>query len=328
MQYDVYGLGNAIVDYEIEISDQFLEENKVEKGLMTLVDEERQAELLNAMGNKITKRQAGGSGANSIFAISQFGGKAYYACRVANDEDGRMILGEYQENGIGSNLTIPTLTDGITGKCLVMITDDSERTMNTFLGITSNFSPEELDPEAIKQSKYLFIEGYLISSDSGRVAMKKAKEIAEANGVKTSLTFSDPAMVKYFGEPMKEVVGDGLDLLFCNEEEAQIYTGAETLEAALEALKEIAKTFVVTKGKEGALVYDGSNFIEIAPNTITAVDATGAGDMFSGAFLYGITNGLSFEKSGKLASLAAAKVVAQFGPRMTNEEMKEILKSI
>ena len=127
---------------------------------------------------------------------------------------------------------------------------------------------------------------------------------------------------------MKEVVGEGLDLLFCNEEEAQIYTGTDNLMDAREALKKVAKKFAITLGKNGAMIFDGDTFIDIEPYKVDAVDATGAGDMFSGAFLYGITNGLSYAGAGKLASMSSSRVVGQFGPRMTNEEMKEILSKL
>lgn len=324
-KYDVAGIGNALVDIEFKVKDQFFWDNKVEKGLMTLVDEERQNSLMQVINTAEAKKQAGGSAANSVVAVSQFGGKSYYNFRVGNDELGHFYLKNLEEAGVDSTLTPENLEEGITGKCLVMVTEDSERTMNTFLGITQNFSVKDLNEAAIKDSKYLFIEGYLITSENGKTAMKHAKKVAEENGVKVAVTFSDPAMVKYFREPFTEVIGAGVDLLFANEEEAMLYTGKDTLSEAREELKKIAKHFVITQGKNGAMIFDGDTFIDIEPYPTTAIDSNGAGDMFAGAFLFGITNGHSYASSGKLASMASSKIVSQFGPRLQGHEAKEIL---
>lgn len=327
-KYNVYGLGNAVVDYEIEVSDSFFSENEVEKGLMTLVDENRQKDLLTIVQNNIKKRQSGGSAANSIISLAQFGGKAFYSCKVANDEDGQFYMSGLSEAGVDTNLVVTNLEDGVTGKCLVMVSSDAERTMNTFLGITSDFSSKELDSHAIKYSEYVFIEGYLVSSDSGRVAMKAAKKIAKENDVKVSLSFSDPAMVKYFRDQMIEVVGDGIDLLFCNEEEAMLFTETESLMEAREELKKVANKFVITLGRNGAMIFDGDTFIDIESYNVNAVDTTGAGDMFCGAFLYGITQGHTLASSGKLASKAASVVVSSFGPRLELNQAINLRKDI
>ncbi|NHE56998.1 adenosine kinase [Cyclobacterium plantarum] len=324
-KYDVTGIGNALVDIEFEVSDTFLEQNGIEKGVMTLVDEERQSALMATINTRTSKLQCGGSAANTIIALSQFGGRAYYCCKVAQDELGRFFMDDLRESGVSHNLDPFELEKGITGKCLVMVTADAERTMNTFLGITQTFSNAQLNLEAIKDSKYLYIEGYLITSPDARAAMMQAKKTAQENGVKVALTFSDPAMVKYFGEGFKEVIGKGVDLLFANEEEAMIYTGKDNLSEAREAMKKLAKHFVITQGKNGAMIYDGDTFIDIEPYPTVAVDSNGAGDMFAGAFLYGITNGHSYASSGKLASMASSKIVSQFGPRLAWDEAGEIL---
>lgn len=327
-KYDVCAIGNALVDYEIEVEDQFFTDNQVEKGLMTLVDEERQAQLLDGVHGKIRKKQGGGSAANTIFGLSLFGGKGYYTCKVANDEDGSLYVNDLNDSGIDSNLDASNLHQGTTGKCLVMITPDAERTMNTYLGITTDFSANELDPEAIKSSNYLFMEGFLVSSPTGLEAMKEAKKIALENDVKVSLTFSDPSMVKYFRDQMKEVVGEGVDLLFCNIEEAELFTGVEGLEEVKKAITKVAKQFVITFSEKGSLVYDGKNFIDIQPYPTKAVDSTGAGDMFAGAFLYAINHGHSYEEAGKLASAASSAVVGKYGPRLKKELVDQIFSKI
>ncbi|MBT5168616.1 MAG: adenosine kinase [Opitutales bacterium] len=322
-KYHVYGMGNALVDIVTEVSDAFVNEHAIEKGLMTLVDEERQHQLVNAIYLPGSDRQCGGSAANTIIGAAQFGASCFYSCKVANDEMGDFYHQDLTSNGVSTNLSPGNHEEGITGKCLVMTTPDAERTMNTFLGITATYSPNEICEVSLKESEYLYIEGYLVTGDSSCEAMKTAKSLAEANGVKTALTFSDPSMVKYFKEPMTQVVGSGVDLLFCNEEEAMLFTDTETIASAKEALKSVARTFVITLGARGALLFDGQNEVQIAPFPTNAVDTNGAGDLFAGAFLYGITHGKSFAEAGKLASLASSRVVAKFGPRLSANQAKE-----
>ncbi len=326
--YDVCAIGNAMVDYEIKVEDSFFEANEVEKGLMTLVDEDRQQVLLEVVGEKITKKEGGGSAANTMVAFSQLGGRGYYSCKVANDDDGRFYLQDLHDNGLDTNLSIENLESGTTGKCLVMISPDAERTMNTFLGITTDFSTREVSEEAIKRSKYIYLEGALISSPTGRIAMKKARQIAIENGVKVSLTFWDPSMVKYFRNEMIELVGDGLDLIFCNEEEARLFTGKEDLEEAKTELVKKADKIVMTLGKDGAVIWDGEKWVSIDPVAVKAVDTTGAGDMYAGAFLYGLTQGHPTKECGNLASLASSMVVSKYGPRLEKKQMQEIKNEV
>jgi sugar/nucleoside kinase (ribokinase family) len=292
---------------------------------MTLVDEKRQGQLMKAIDMKKSRMASGGSAANTMIGVSQFGGNSFYSCLVANDDLGRFFLDDLQRNGVDTNLRFENCPTGITGKCLVMTSPDAERTMNTFLGISSNLSPQHLDEEAIKNSSFIYLEGYLVASPDGLEAMKEAKKIAERNNVRTTLTFSDPSMVKYFSPQMKEIVGASVDMLFCNEEEAMIYTGTSTLTDAREALKGVAKHFAITLGANGALIYDGDTFISIEPYAVKALDTNGAGDMFAGAFLFGITHGHSYAEAGKLASLASSRVVSQFGPRLESQQVKKVL---
>lgn len=327
-KYDVYAIGNALVDMEYEVSDQFLSEYKIDKGLMTLVDEPRQNELLDALGGTPKKQQCGGSAANTIIAVAQFGAKGFYSCKVASDPIGNFYFQDLQDNGVDSNLKTQDRKSGTTGKCLVLITSDAERSMNTFLGITQTISVEEVDVEAIKNAKYMYMEGYLVASPTGREAAIHARKAAEAAGVKTALTFSDVNMVKFFKDGLMEMIGTGVDLLFCNESEAMAYTGAQNLEAAREDLKKIAKTFVITRGENGAMIWDGTTFVTIESYKVTAVDSNGAGDMFAGAYLFAITHNHSHASAGKLASLAASRVVSQFGPRLKWHETQEIRNHI
>lgn len=327
-KYDVYGIGNAIVDIVTEVDHDFFIEHNVEKGVMTLVDEKRQMELMGGINMQKSKMTGGGSAANTVVAVNQFGGKSFYSLLVAQDEFGKFFLDDLKRNRIDTNLKFEDCAPGHTGRCLVMTTPDAGRTLNTFLGVSSFLSSHQLDEESIKNSHYLYLEGYLVASPKGLDAMKEAKKIAEQNKVDVALTFSDPSMVKYFSKQMEEIVGASVDLLFCNDEEALIFTGSSSIAEAREKLRAVAKKFVITLGANGALIFDGDTFINIEPYKVAAVDTNGAGDMFSGAFLYGITHQHTFAEAGKLASLASSKVVTQFGPRLETPQVQKILAEL
>lgn len=327
-KYNVYGIGNALVDLEFNVDLEFIQKHEIKKGLMTLVDEETQHRLITAIDHNNTEKKSGGSAANTIIAINQFGGKAFYSCKVADDEFGDFYLKDMEEAGILTNFERQEREKGVTGKCLVMITDDADRTMNTYLGISAGLSINEVDEQAIKDSEYVYLEGYLVASQPGLEAMKYAKKIAEENEVKTAITLSDPSIVGAFKDKFREVIGASVDLLFCNEEEAKALTNKDGLLEAREALKQDALRFVITKGRNGAMIYDGDTFIDIEPYEVNAVDTNGAGDIFAGAFLYGITNSLGFANSGKLASLAGSKIVSQYGPRLKWHEVQELLHEL
>lgn len=327
-KFNVYGIGNALVDLEFKVTDSFIEEFGIEKGLMTLVDEDTQHKLIGAINHDETLKKSGGSAANTVIAVSQFGGRAFYSCKVSDDDYGDFYLKDLKEAGIKTNLDSTVREPGTTGKCLVMITEDAERTMNTFLGITTDLSVNEVDEAAIKDSDYVYLEGYLVASPTALEAMKKTKKIAEENDVKVSITLSDPSIVEFFRTQFQDVIGASVDLLFCNEDEAKTYTGKEDIMEAREELKKDAKRFVITQGKNGAIIFDGDTFIDIEPYETKAVDSNGAGDMFAGAFLYGITNGLGYAGAGKLASLASSKVVSKYGPRLKWHQVQGILNSV
>jgi len=326
MKYHVYGIGNALVDKEFEVTESFLAENGIEKGLMTLIEEDQLSNLLANLKESfgLKKRAGGGSAANTIVAISQLGGNTFYACKVADDETGDFYMKDLAVAGVTTKLD-QIKGDGITGKCLVMVTDDAERTMNTYLGITSDFSVDDLHIEDLINSEFLYIEGYLVTSDVSRNAAIEARNIAKQNNVKTAFTFSDPAMVTYFKEGVSEIIGEGVDVLFCNEEEACTYTGKENLDDAIIDLQKITDKLVVTLGSKGAMVISKDKKVNIEANKVTAIDTNGAGDMFAGAFMYGLTQGMSDHDAGKLASESAARTVATFGARLNKEVLQSVL---
>jgi sugar/nucleoside kinase (ribokinase family) len=196
------------------------------------------------------------------------------------------------------------------------------------LGVSEKISAADLDYDAVKNSEYIYIEGYLVTSPSGKDAVTKLKKMAEENGVKTAMTFSDPSMLEYFSDSINEVLGTGVDLLFCNETEALLWSSTKNIEDACRAMKSKAKQFVITRGSKGALLYDGEQYLSIEPHSVTAVDTNGAGDMFAGAFLYGITAGKGFLYAGNLASLASSVVVANFGPRLEGDMHQKIMVAV
>ena len=328
MSFHVYGIGNALVDMEFEVTPEFLKEHGVEKGLMTLVDEDRQMELLNKLDDHQHKRTCGGSAANTVIASAQLGAKSFYSCKVATDETGDFYWTDLQSNGVHSNLEAGRF-DGITGKCMVFVTPDADRTMNTYLGITATFSKDQIVEEHLLSSEWVYLEGYLVTGDTGKAAAIHARNLAQANGKKVALTFSDPGIVGYFKDGFKEIMGDKkLDLLFCNGEEALSYTGASNIEEAYKALKEVAHTFAITLGAKGALIYDGEDKIYIVGQKVDAVDTNGAGDLFAGSFLYAITHGYSYGEAGHFACNCASKLVTQFGARLRQEQILEIKQDV
>lgn len=328
MTFDVYGIGNALVDMEYEVTDTFLTENNIEKGLMTLIEKDQQKSLLDNLEDNFTlkKRAGGGSAANTIVAISQFGGNTFYACKVADDESGNFYMEDLAEAGVKTKLS-EDKDEGVTGKCMVMVTDDAERTMNTYLGITTDFSIKDLHIKELKESDYLYIEGYLVTSDVSRNAAVHARKIAKESNVKTAFTFSDPAMVTYFKDGVTDIIGDGVDILFCNEEEAQTYAEKDNLEDAITELQKVAKKVVITRGSKGAKIVTGDKAVDIEASKVTAKDTNGAGDMFAGAFMYGLTQGMSDRDAGMLASESAARIVATFGARLEKDVQKGILNN-
>lgn len=328
MGYHIYGIGNALVDKEFEVDDAFFNDAGIEKGMMTLIEADQLASMLEILTSRygLKKRACGGSAANTIIGASYFGANAFYTCNVANDEAGDFYIADMKAAGVDTNMG-DDRDEGVTGKCLVMVTPDAERTMNTHLGITSELHQNHINEDALAQSEYAYIEGYLVTSEPSRAAAIQVRELARKHGVKVAMTFSDPAMVQFFKDGVKEMIGGGVDLLFCNEQEAKLYADTDSLDDAIDAIKKVAKTFAITLGSKGALAFDGETLHEIAPNAVTAVDSNGAGDMFAGAFLYAITHGHDFSAAGRLASAASSKVVSQFGPRL-DAEQHEPLKSV
>ena len=205
---------------------------------------------------------------------------------------------------------------GVTGKCLVMVTDDAGRTMNTYLGASEQRTGREIDESAVLESEWLYIEGYLLTDDIRSDLIKDVVTNAKASGVKVALSLSDPFVAQIFTDNLRAVIGEGIDLVFCNRDEALAVTQTETLGDTCYALKQSAKTFAVTNGAQAAIVFDGQATVSVPGVPADAFDTNGAGDIFAGAFLYAVTAGRDFKWAAELANESAAKVVGQFGPRL------------
>ena len=322
---DLFAIGNALIDQEFKVSDEFLTQHNLQKGTMQLTDGDQQANLYTQLKqSEVYEGQAsGGSAANTTVAFSALGGTAFYGCRVGHDELGKIYLDGLNEAGIQT--TVKSVSEGVTGTCMVLVSPDSERTMQTYLGITAELSEEQIDFEPLKTAQWLYIEGYLSTSATARAAVKQAREIARAHQVKIALTLSDPAMVQYAREGLNELLDDGVDLLFCNQQEAMMYTETTTVEDALAKLKLHSKYVVITLSAEGAIISSEQETIRVPGRAVTAVDANGAGDAFAGSFLYAFNTGENLQTAAELAILISSEVVSQFGPRLANQDYAQLL---
>lgn len=324
-EYDVYGIGNALVDTEYEIEESFISKSGLGKGLMTLVDTDERHRIIDLLDKeyKVINQCGGGSAANTMVAISQLGGRGFYSCKVSNDKIGDFFMSDLKAAGLDTNLD-EGREAGVSGQCISMVTPDAERTMSTHLGISESLSEAELDETSLRQSTYLYIEGYLVTSPTAFAAALKAQKIAHEEGVKVSITLSDPAIVEHFKSSFDQFAEAGIDLLFCNEDEAKIWTASETPEEAFKKLQTVCKQVAMTRGEHGAMVYDGREAISVPGTPTKAIDTTGAGDIFAGAFLYAITQGQSFAEAATLANKSASLLVSGFGARLKTEEINAL----
>lgn len=284
-KYQIYGIGAALVDTEVVVSDEFLKQNQIEKDVMTLVDEPRQAELLNAFSadKHHLMKKSGGSACNTVIAAANVGSKTFFSGKVAADDDGQHFVGDLADSGVSFHTDSPEA--GVTGKCLVMVTDDAERTMNTYLGASEQLTGREIDEAALLESEWLYIEGCLLTNNARAALIKDVVANAKESGVKVALSLSDPFVAQIFADNLRAVIGDGVDLVFCNKDEALAFTQTKTVDEACGALKQSAKTFAVTDSAQGAIVFDGKDTFSLPGVPADAVDTNDAGDMFADAFL-------------------------------------------
>ncbi|WP_338412150.1 adenosine kinase [Psychrobacter raelei] len=335
--YDVMAVGNALVDHEYLLSDEQLTSTSLAKGSMTLASLEEQTQLLSEFETndlQPSKQTGGGSAANAMFAFACLGGKAFYGCRVGNDHAGQFYLDDLNQAGVATCNTKSTVEGGVTGSCVVAITPDGERTMQTFLGTSSEIDDANIDFEALAQSKWLYLEGYLSMSASLHPALQKLRQQAKDNHTKIAVSFADPAVVNFAKDGLLQMLGDGVDVIFCNVEEAKLFTGADDIKAAAQALTDFCQLAVVTSGAQDTMICERSeagqlSLIQVAtPKVDTVIDTNGAGDNYSGAFLYALANDCTLTQCGQLAGQVASQVVQQFGPRLSLEQYQGIAQQV
>jgi hypothetical protein len=320
MTIDVYGVGNSLVDIQARVSDEVVTQVGYHKGVMTLVDEAAQHRVLRALDGAPLSRCAGGSAANTVIALADFGGKAAYAGKVAGDPLGRFFLQDMRK--IGVSIDVP-VAEGDTGTCVILITADAQRTMLTHLGVSASLGPQDVSEDAIRNAKYVYVEGYLFGGEPTRSAALRTMELAKRNGVKVAFTVSDPFLISAHRDEFWKLIEGPVDLLFCNLEEARSLTGRhDPVDCAIEIHRH-AENVALTLGSDGSLLMHEGQVIPVEGVPAKAIDTTGAGDMYAGALLYGITNGLSWKDAGHLASHAAARIVEQLGARLQRRFSKE-----
>ena len=324
--YDLYAIGNALVDSEYEVSDEQLKTAGVEKRHMTLIDAPRRAALLHQLQGVHARKTGGGSAGNTVVALAQLGGKAFYSCRVAHDELGDFYRDDLVKHGVATNLTHTPAAPGQTGSCIVMVTPDAERSMSTFLGATAELDHTALHPQDIARSKVYYMEGYLAASPTGLAAALQGRDIARKAGVALAVTLSDMSMINFCRPGVEAMVGDGVDYLFCNEEEAQVWFGETNLDVVCKKIAALAKVVCLTRSAKGCLVIEGEQITTVAATPVKAIDSNGAGDMFAGAFLYAVTHGLTTAQAAALGNVAAAKVVSQYGCRLPQPSVDAIVQ--
>ena len=333
MELDVYALGNALVDIQVQVEDSLLTELGLEKGNRYLAERDHQEKILQMLlgcDSLDCARKAGklktavaGSAANTMNGISQLGGRAGFCGKIANDELG--IL--YAEHMKQSSVVFRENTgQGMTGTCVVLISDDAQRTMLTCLGVSGRIDYEDIDEELLRHSRYIYLEGYLFESECAARTMLRAVAVAGKNGVKIALTASDPGCVDRHRDLLVQLIQNDVDLLFANALEARALSGADTIEAALRVLSGWCEIVAVTDGEHGSMVSFNGEITKIPPHRVSAVDTTGAGDAYAAGLLYGITHGHTAEESGTIASIFSAEVVAQIGPHHSGDIQPDLKK--
>ena len=309
---DVVGIGNALVDVLSHEDDAFIDELSLVKGAMTLIETDRATELYDAMGPGI--EVSGGSAANTVAGVASFGGRAAYLGKVFDDQLGVVFAHDMRSNGVV--FQSPPAADGPpTGRCLIVVTADAERTMNTYLGASTHFGPDDVDDELVASGRITYLEGYLFDRPEAKAAYRKASEIAHAAGRKVALTLSDTFCVERHHDEWRSLVVDAVDILFANEAELETLYGVPLPEAVELARREVELT-CVTLGPRGSLLVTKEDTVEVAAEPVSAVvDTTGAGDLYAAGVLYGLSQDLPLARCGRLGSVAASAVIGHTGAR-------------
>jgi sugar/nucleoside kinase (ribokinase family) len=312
-RYDVVGIGNALVDVIAHADDPFIDQHALVKGSMTLVDTERALHLYQALGSAV--EMSGGSAANTMCGIASFGGRAAYIGKVSDDELGQVFGHDLRAVGVQFRPGRPD-PETPTGRCIIVVTPDAERTMNTYLGVSSLLHVDDVDDAAVAAGAVLYMEGYLFDRDDAKAAFRHAAQVAHAHDRLVSLTLSDSFCVDRHRDDFRSLVADEVDLLFGNEHELTSLYQVDGLDEAIAIVQRQCSLAVITTGPEGCLVVTPDGVMrEPAVPVDKVLDTTGAGDLFASGFLYGYTRQMSLAECARLGSIAAAEVISHVGPR-------------
>ena len=325
MTYDVFVMCNPLYDLIAEIPDSTLDEIGVQKGGMFLIDSDQQKALVGKVSQSIVKAAPGGSGANTAIGVGQLGGKACYTGKVAKDDHGALYSDALLATGV--DYPVP-LGEGVTGISVILITPDTERTMCTFLGICRELGPDDVNLEALRNSKYLYVTGFLWDTDTQKAAVLHAMREAKKAGVKVAMSLSDSFCVSRHKSDFIEISKESVDLLIGNQDEAMMLTDTENAQDAIKAMSHWVDSAAVTIGAKGSVLWDGAKLYEIPATPVTPVDANGAGDSYAAGLLFGLTNDLGWEKAGRLGAYTAGQVVSQLGPRLERLDRDQVEKII
>ncbi|QJE74393.1 adenosine kinase [Aerophototrophica crusticola] len=322
-RFDVVGIGNAIVDVIAQASDEFLAANGLVKSGMALIDAQRAEELYAKMGPGI--EMSGGSAGNTMAGIAMLGGKGAFIGKVADDQLGKVY--RHDIRSVGVTFDTPDLTDGTpTGQCLILVTPDAHRTMNTFLGACTLLTPADVDPAVIQGSQVTYLEGYLWDRDDAKQAFLKAAELAHAAGRKVALSLSDSFCVHRHHDSFLELVANHVDILFANEGEVTALYGGD-FDSAAAAVRKHVDTAVLTRSEKGAVVLAGGQTYSVPAEPVAqVVDTTGAGDLFAAGFLHGYTTGRSPTDCARLGAICAAEIISHYGAR-SQADLKALAKA-
>ncbi len=324
--YGVVAVGNALVDVLAQVDEGFIAEQKrlhgMEKGVMTLIDDKRALELYEAMPQGV--ETSGGSAANTMAGFASFGGKGGFIGKVAGDVLGKVYQDDMRAQGIAFD-TQPLAMGAPTGRCLILVTPDAHRTMNTFLGASVELGPDDVDADMIASAEVTYLEGYLFDKPQAKQAFITAADYAHEDGHRVALTLSDPFCVGRHRDDFLNLVKNHVDILFANEDEIKSLFQKDNFKDALKAVQDTCEIAVLTRSEKGAVIVS-SEIIEIKAEPVAKViDTTGAGDQFAAGFLYGFTEGYDLERCGRLGAMAAAEVISHIGPR-PQKKLAEFLK--
>lgn len=313
IRFDAVTIGNALVDVLASVDEKFLVDEQLIKGSMMLVDAVRSQHLYSRV-TRVTE-SSGGSVANTAYGLASLGGRAGFIGKIADDKLGATFIRDMNTIGVGF-FPGETSTTEPTGRCIIVVTPDGQRTMSTFLGAAALLESSDISHEAVVAAAVLFLEGYLFDRDEAKRAFRTAASYAHAAGRKVSLTLSDSFCVDRHRDDFLALISDEIDILFSNELELLSLYQTDSFDAALKFLRRDCEFAAVTREKRGSIVIDGHDLVHIPAEPVKqVVDATGAGDMYAAGFLYGFTRGMSIEECGRIASIAASEVITHVGPR-------------